>query len=56
MVVDEDGVSLTQLAAQIADLRQQAEGHMQALSHLHGQLGLLEMEMVRRQQPPEDWE
>jgi hypothetical protein len=55
-MMDDDGVSLTQLAAQIADLRQQAEGHMQALSHLHGQLGMLEMEMVRRQQPPEDWE
>ena len=54
--MDDDGVSLTQLAAQIADLRSKAEGHVHALSYLHAQLRLLEAEMVKRQQPPEDWE
>lgn len=56
MVVDRDGVSLSELAAQISDLRLQAEGHVQALSHIHARLRLLETDMVRRQRPPEDWE
>ena len=56
MVVDTDGVSLTQLAGQIADLRSKAQAHVHSLSHIHAQLRLLEAEMVKRQQPPEDWE
>ena len=51
-----DDMTLTALAAEIADCRAKAEAHAQSLSHLHGRLRLLEDEMTRRQQPPEDWE
>ena len=51
-----DDMTLTALAAEIADCRSKAEAHAQSLSHLHGRLRMLEEEMVRRQQPPEDWE
>jgi hypothetical protein len=56
LMTDENIVSLTTLASQIADLRAKAEAHAHALSHLHGQLRELEGEMLRRQRPPEDWE
>ena len=51
-----DTPSLTTLATQIADLRAKAEAHARALSHLHAELRLLEEEMLRMQEVPDDWE
>lgn len=54
--MNEDTISLTELAARIADLRDKANMHAQALSHLHAELRTLEGEMLQRQAPAEDWE
>ena len=55
-MTERDGVSLSALADQIAELRQRTEEAQQTVSHLRASLTVLEMEMLRRQQPPEDWE
>lgn len=47
---------LNSLAALIADTREEAETHATALSHLHARLRELELEMTKRQTPPDDWE
>lgn len=56
LMTDLADVTMSSLAGQIADLRSKAEAHAQSLSHLHGQLRVLEAEMTRRQTPPDDWE
>lgn len=48
--------SLTTLTTQIADLRAKAEAHARAMSHLHAELRLLEEEMSKMQEVPDDWE
>lgn len=54
--MNSDGVTLTVLAGEMADLRQRIEAAKQTMSHLHDQMSVLEAEMLKRQQPPEDWE
>lgn len=53
---EHDGVTLTSLAGEMADLRERMESAKQTMSHLRDRMAMLEAEMLKRQQPPEDWE
>jgi hypothetical protein len=56
MVDPHDRLSVGALIDRIADLREKANAHAHALSHLHGELRVLEAQLADIYRPAEDWE
>lgn len=54
--MDPDRLSYTQLLNRLSELHDEADRQARTLLHINTEIKTLELELAKRQTPPDDWE